>query len=81
MSETPQAGVKFGRHVWVGLGVALACLVGLMLIRSGLDTAPEQSGEGKSMGRSAAATMIPAARPPIDLVVPAAVETATFGLG
>jgi|MudIll2142460700_1097286.scaffolds.fasta_scaffold43507_2 hypothetical protein len=33
------------------------------------------------MGHSSAATATPAARPPIDLAAPAAVETATFALG
>ena len=81
MAETPQAGVKFGRHVWVGLGMAVACLAGFILIWPGLESAPKQPEEGSAMGQSSAPTTTPAVRPPIDLAAPATVETATFALG
>jgi hypothetical protein len=81
MGKTAQTGRGVGRGVWIGAGIAAPCLAAFMLIWSGLGSATKQPEEGKAMGRSAAATVTPAARPPIDLAAPAVVQTATFALG
>jgi hypothetical protein len=62
-------------------GLALGSLPTAPEARAGVDRNPQLPQKGKVMHPTAATTVTPTGKPPIDLAAPARTATATFALG